>query len=212
MVEVGSAVKLSVSGYRARVGEGFTPESCLRFANAFAAFLAQSGGRTVVLGRDTRPSGLAAFHAVLSGLLASGLSVHDAQVAPTPTVFYAAARLEADGALMITASHNPPDWNGIEAASRSGRLLNGSEREQLHRLFYAQSAAYTRWDEQGVCSPLPHAVDQHLEAILELPFVDLEAVRGAGFRVVVDAGQRCWSGQHTAAAPAARLRCGPAAL
>src|SRR5690349_2886624 len=98
---------VSVSGIRGLIGEGLTPEAATGFAAALATYT--RGGR-IVLSRDGRPSGLLLRHAVLAGLLAGGCEVVDLDVAPTPTCGLAVRRLQAAGAIQITASHNPAPW------------------------------------------------------------------------------------------------------
>src|SRR5260370_16359897 len=102
---------VSVSGVRGIVGEGLTAATVLAFASALGTHL---GGGRVVLGRDGRPSGSLLRHAILAGLLEAGCEVQDVGVAPTPTVGLAVCRLQAAGAIQITASHNPAPWNGLK--------------------------------------------------------------------------------------------------
>jgi len=183
-----SDILFGVSGFRARVGESFEPLTIARLGKAFATLVRDDGGKRVVVGRDTRPSGRTAFHAVTAALLGSGLDVWDVGVAPTPTILHAAAAYDADGSVTITASHNPAEWNGLEFALRRGRLLTPSEQATLRARFYEGTALDAGWDAQGTVFSRDDAIPLHLERILALPDVDAEAVRPRRFRVVLDAG------------------------
>src|SRR4051812_13256703 len=103
-----SELIVSVSGIRGIIGEGLTAEPALRFAGAMGTSVAR---KRIVLSRDSRPSGPMLRHAVLAGLMGTGCEVHDLGIAPTPTVGVAVRRLEAGGAIQISASHNPAPWN-----------------------------------------------------------------------------------------------------
>src|SRR5947199_7046618 len=114
----------SVSGIRGIVGQGLTTEATLAFAAALGTQL--QGGR-IVLSRDGRPSGPMLRHAVLAGLLGAGCQVDDLGVAPTPTCGLAVRRLQAAGAIQITASHNPAEWNGLKLFGSDGAVLSPAE-------------------------------------------------------------------------------------
>jgi phosphomannomutase len=176
-----------VSGFRSRVGESFTPETVLRLAQALAVFVRKRGGGSVVIGRDTRPSGVAAFHAASAGLTASGVNVLDVGIAPTPTVLHAAACYGAAASMTLTASHNPSEWNGVEFAAENGRLLAADERDELMRAFETGVVDHAAWDAQGSVSAVDDANDRHIERIIGLPQVDADAVRERRPRVVIDA-------------------------
>ena len=184
---LGDDAVFGVSGFRSRVAESFTPQVVLRLAQAFATVVRERGGTSVVVGRDTRPSGASAFHAATAGLTASGLNALDVGIAPTPTVLHAAAAYEADGCMTFTASHNPAEWNGVEFAAENGRLLAAEEREELARAFERGACALAPWDAQGCVSVRDDAIDRHIERILALPEVDAEAVGERRPRVVIDA-------------------------
>ncbi len=184
---LGSDAVFGVSGFRSRVGESFTPDTVLRLAQALAAFVRKRGGGSVVIGRDTRPSGVAAFHAAAAGLAASGVDVIDVGIAPTPTVLHAAACYAAAGSMTLTASHNPSEWNGVEFAAENGRLLAADERDELMGTFESDATDLAAWDAQGSVTATDDANDRHIERILGLPQVDVDAVRARRPRVVVDA-------------------------
>jgi phosphomannomutase len=177
-----------VSGYRARVGEGFDAATVVRFAEAFGTLVRDTGGRRVVLGRDTRPSGAMAAGGVVAGLLGVGIDVLDVGIAPTPTILHAAAAYDADGSVTVTGSHNPPEWNGLEFALRRGRLLDASERERLGDLVRRGARGLVQWTDVGAVETRCDAIRLHLDRILDLADLDEAAVRRRGPTVVVDAG------------------------
>ena len=123
---------VSVSGVRGEVGVSLDVRIITQFAMAFGTFV---GGRTVIIGRDSRTSSPTVRHAVLAGLFATGCHVIDVGLCPTPTILLMAKALGAQGSITITASHNPVAWNGIEFASVSGHLLTQAERDELMRIY-----------------------------------------------------------------------------
>lgn len=178
----------SASGFRARVGESFEPKTITRLTEAFATLVRDTEGKCVVVGRDTRTSGIMAFHAVAAGLIGSGFDVWDVGIAPTPTILHATATYDADGSITITASHNPVEWNGLEFSLRRGRLLTPAEITALKARFDEGHSHHATWETQGKLIRRDDALSIHLDRILALPDVDVDAVRRRRFRVVLDAG------------------------
>ncbi len=185
---------ISVSGVRGKIGETLGPETLTRFAAAFGTFV---GGKTVVIGRDTRTSGLMAHHAVLAGLIATGCKVIDVGICPTPTALFTSKALNAQGSLVITASHNPIDWNGLEFAAESGRLLNQVEQEQLVRIFDCGDFRFAGWSKQGTVEAFDAAIDCHIANILNCDWVNLSQTRSRGLKVVID----CCNGAGSVISP-----------
>jgi phosphomannomutase len=177
-----ASVIISVSGVRGVVGQGLTPE----LATSFAAALAEhaNGGR-MVLGRDSRPSGLMLRHAVLAGLLAAGCEVEDLGVVPTPTVGLAVRRLGAAAGIQITASHNPAPWNGLKLFGPDGGVLPASLGKQVQERFQRQELRRAAWHDLGRVADCLQAIDWHCTRVLEL--VDVAAIRSRGFTVLLDA-------------------------
>src|SRR5438552_5896203 len=135
---------VSVSGIRGIVGQGLTAEATLAFAAALGTHT--QGGR-IVLSRDGRPSGLMLRHAVLAGLLGAGCAVEDLGVAPTPTCGLAGRRLQAAGAIQITASHNSAEWNGLKLFGPDGMVLTADEGRQVQALFEGGTFRRAAWNE-----------------------------------------------------------------
>jgi phosphomannomutase len=176
-----SELIVSVSGIRGVIGEGLTPEPALRFAAALGTSL--KGGR-VVLARDSRPSGLVVRHAVLAGLMGTGCEVFDLGIAPTPTVGLAVRRLNAAGAIQITASHNPAPWNGMKLFGADGAVLSPQAGRAIQAAYQDGIFTYSRWDGLGSIVDCRDAETWHRERVLEL--VDVAAIRARGFRVLLD--------------------------
>ena len=176
---------ISVSGVRGTVGSALEPSLLTRFAAAFGTLIE---GQPVVVGRDTRTSGPMVYHAVFAGLIATGCKVIDVGVCPTPTVLLMSKALNAGGSLVITASHNPIDWNGIEFASESGRLLNEAERTRLMEIYRSGDFKLATWDTQGNVELVDTAVDQHIAAVVSCDWVVRDQTRSHGLKVVIDCG------------------------
>ena len=176
---------ISVSGVRGEVGVSLDVRLITQFAMAFGTFV---GGRTVVVGRDSRTSSPTLRHAVLSGLFATGCHVIDVGLCPTPTVLLMAKALNAQGSVTITASHNPVEWNGVEFASASGNLLTQAERDELMRIYETEDFALAPWNEQGTLETHEEATAYHLEQILCSPWLAPESIQKAGLKVVIDCG------------------------
>lgn len=176
---------ISVSGVRGQVGVSLDMRTVTRFALAFGTFV---GGNTVIVGRDTRTSSSMIWHALLSGLFATGCRVIDVGVCPTPTVLMMAKTLKAQGCVTITASHNPAEWNGMEFASESGRLLSQTERDQLIQIYENEEFALASWDKIGMLEENKDAVNHHLEQILNSTWLDVELIRKSNLKVALDCG------------------------
>jgi phosphomannomutase len=178
---------LSVSGARGIVGESMTVDVAVDFAAAFASWARDCGGGAapvLCLGRDTRPSSEMLAAAAAAGLASVGSRVIDLGVVPTPTVGVAVTGHGAAGGMMITASHNPAQWNGLKCIGSDGAAPPPSGVEQILRRYrerdfdLAQPGEFFGRDHDG------RAIEAHVEKVLDL--VDLDAVRSAGFRVVLD--------------------------
>lgn len=176
---------ISVSGVRGTVGGALDPSLLTRFAAAFGTLVK---GQTVVVGRDTRTSGPMAHYAMLAGLIATGCKVIDAGICPTPTVLFMSKTLNAGGSLVITASHNPIDWNGIEFASESGRLLGEAERAHLMRIYESGDFELAAWDQQGTVEIIDTAIDQHIAGVLSCDWIVRDQIRTRALKVVIDCG------------------------
>ncbi len=176
---------ISVSGVRGQVGISLDARTITRFALAFGTFV---GGKTVVIGRDTRTSSPMIRYAVLAGLFATGCHVIDVGLCPTPTVLLMAKMLGAQGSITITASHNPVEWNGIEFASESGKLLTQIERDELTRIYETEDFTLAPWDKQGTLQEYKDATELHLKQILSSSWLDVDLIRNAKLKIALDCG------------------------
>jgi phosphomannomutase len=180
-MSVSSELIVSVSGIRGIVGESLTPQVALAFASALGAHVQ---GRSVVVGRDGRPSGLMLRHAVLSGLAASGCEIHDTGVASTPTVGLAVRTLKAAGGVQITASHNPAPWNGLKLFGPDGRVLSASVGQTIKELFATGATRKAPYTDLGIVRQYRQAEEVHGDLVLHL--VDGARIRNARFKAVLD--------------------------
>ena len=177
---------VSVSGIRGRVGAGLTPLVVATYAAAFGAW-ARGNGRSdaVVVGRDSRVSG-PLFHRVVVGTLQSvGCRVIDIGLTTTPTCQLAVEHHHAAGGLMLSASHNPIEWNALKFIGASGLFLEKHEGEAM-RALVDSGIDYVAWDRLGDVVTDAAAAERHLEQVLALPYVDVERIRARGFRVALD--------------------------
>jgi phosphomannomutase len=181
-MRVDERVMVSVSGVRGRVGEGLTPELGCAFATALGTFA--DGGR-VVLSRDGRPSGDMLRNAAVAGLVSAGCEVVDIGTAPTPTCGRAVRRLAAAGGLQITASHNPPEWNGLKLFGPDGAVLSADHGRTIKQMFEEERFRRVPWDRLGRVTTDDGSAAEHRDAVLKL--VDVARVRARRFRVLLDA-------------------------
>ncbi len=179
---------VSVSGVRGRVGEALTPEVVTRFASAFGAYVQEAaGGRArVVIGRDSRTSGPMFVRAATAALQSVGCDVIDVGLAPTPTTLFAIRHHEAAGAIVVTASHNPVEWNALKLASGAGMFLDADQSERMRAYLDEREVRRAAWDEIGDVAADDAAVDRHLDAVLSIPYLDLDAIRDRKFTVALD--------------------------
>ena len=178
---------VSVSGMRGVVGEDLTPELVVRHAAALGAWAAgrSSGPASVVLGRDARTSGSMFARAAEAGLMSVGCEVIDLGIVPTPTVQLAVEHHGADAGLILTASHNPIEWNALKLVGPDGIFLDAASGAAV-RALAEQGPPRADWSGLGGIRPDPEAVSRHLDLVLGLPTVDVEAIRARGFHVALD--------------------------
>jgi phosphomannomutase len=180
---------VSVSGVRGRIGHGLTPEVVARFAAAFGAWARESSGRsdpTVVLARDTRTSGPMLARAVTAALQSTGCHVLDAGVCPTPTALLAVRHHGAAGAVIVTASHNPVEWNALKLASAEGMFLDSEQAPRMREFVDRREIPRAAWDAIGDVALDEEAVDRHLQAVLALPYLDRTMLRERRLKVALD--------------------------
>ncbi len=176
---------VSPSGIRGIVGSDLTPELVLHYAAALGEWAARQGNPRVVLGRDARTSGEMFSRAASAGLLAVGCEVIDLGLVPTPTTQLAVEFHHAGAGIILTASHNPVEWNALKLLGPDGVFLDADGvAEVISR--GDRGPQYRAWDGIGTLQEDREAVQRHLEAILGLPVLDLELVRKRRFKVALD--------------------------
>jgi phosphomannomutase len=174
-------LKIGITGVRGIVGETFTPELAVGFAQAFGTYV--DGGRILIC-RDTRPSGPMIRSAVLAGTLAAGCEVVDVGVCPTPSMQLAVKWLQADGGIAITAGHNPWQWNALKFVRADGLYLNPTQAEELLDIFHQAEFAKATWEtiKQGI--RYEDSIGHHIDA-LKRTFAS-QAIRSRRLVVAVD--------------------------
>ena len=184
----------SISGIRGTiggaVGDNLTPVDAVKFAAAYGQWLKQnypSGPHKVVVGRDARPSGDMIQSLVMQTLVGMGIDVIDLGLSTTPTVEVAVPMESAQGGIILTASHNPKQWNALKLLNNEGEFLNASAGASILDLVQNQNFEFSAVDDLGAISTDDTYIDKHINAILALPLVDTEAIKALKFRVVVDA-------------------------
>ncbi|MEO8563265.1 MAG: phosphoglucosamine mutase [bacterium] len=177
---------VSVSGIRGRVGEALTPDVVARYAAAFGAWsLAQGGSVRVVVGRDSRVSG-PMFHRIVVGTLQlTGCDVIDIGLTTTPGCQLAVEHHHAAGGVMLSASHNPIEWNALKLIGSSGLFLEASQGLAMRALLET-GIEYASWDKIGVVTEDADVARRHVASVLAIPYVDVEAIRRRGFKVALD--------------------------
>ena len=184
----------SISGIRGtiggRPGEGLSPLDVVKFTSAFATFLGQrAGGKrlTLVVGRDARLSGAMVDRLVVGTLQGMGIDVIETGLSTTPTTEMTVIDKHADGGIIITASHNPKHWNALKLLNARGEFIDAAEGAEVLRLAESDELNYAEVDELGQVIEDNTTIEHHIERVLALDLVDVEAIRKAGFRVAVDA-------------------------
>ncbi|HHC79131.1 MAG TPA: phosphoglucosamine mutase [Flavobacteriia bacterium] len=185
----------SISGIRGTIGgnvnDNLTPVDAVKFAAAYGSWLIKRnpGNKklTVVLGRDARISGKMISSLVANTLVGLGIDVKDLGLSTTPTVEIAVPLEGADGGIILTASHNPKQWNALKLLNEKGEFLNGQDGQEILQLAENDDYIFSDVDNLGKYTKEKGYIDKHIEAVLGLDLVDVEAIKNANFKVVVDA-------------------------
>jgi phosphomannomutase len=198
---------ISVSGMRGLVGTDLTPELVAHHAAAFGSWARESmtAGRrpAVVIGRDTRTSGPMFTRAAVAGLMSVGVDAIELGVVPTPTVQMAVEHHHAGGGLILTASHNPIEWNALKFVGPDGIFLDANSGARV-RALAEQGPPRQGWNGLGQVREDPDAIARHLDAIMALSMIDVTAIRRRGFHVALD----CVRGAGATAIPPLLERLG----
>ena len=183
----------SISGIRGTIGgkpgEGLSPVDIIKFTASYAAWLLKrNGGKriSVVNGRDARPSGETINKLVTSTLTSMGIDVIELGMATTPTVEIAVTSENAHGGIIITASHNPVEWNALKLLDENGEFLSDNDGKEILSIAEGSDYSFARYDEAGTVRRDSSYNKKHIEEIIKLPLVDVEGIRAADFTVAVD--------------------------
>jgi len=177
----------SVSGIRGIVGDGLDPAVILNFAAKFGELTSSltKGKNKIIVARDSRKSGIALKNAVISGLLGTGIDVIDIDLAPTPTLLYNVKKLNASGGIVITASHNPSQWNALKLVGPSGEFLNKKEAKKFFSL-EKENVSWKPSKDYGKLEINKEAIKKHIQGVLSTPGINPELIKSKGFKVVLD--------------------------
>ncbi|PWN06554.1 phosphoglucosamine mutase [Rhodohalobacter mucosus] len=178
------ALMISVSGIRGIFGSHLTPENLVTYTAAYGTLLE---GGTVVVGRDSRVTGQICEDIVCATLQSVGCNVIKVGIAPTPTVAMGVLKHEAAGGIILTASHNPAQWNALKLLNEKSEFLDADRGRDVIELAQNGDFSYSTYDRIGSVSEDPEAIQTHIDAILELPYIDAELIRKKQFTVAVDA-------------------------
>ena len=183
----------SISGIRGtiggRAGEGLSPLDVVKFTSAYAAFILSSknsASNTIVVGRDARISGEMVNKLVVGTLLGMGMNVVDIGLATTPTTELAVTMEQAAGGIILTASHNPKQWNALKLLNEKGEFLNAKEGETILKLAETEDFTFSEVDQIGKLTVNDNYTQKHIESVLALDLVDVEAIKAADFKVAID--------------------------
>ena len=184
----------SISGIRGTIGgktqDNLTPLDTVLFASAYASWLKSNvtaDHYTVVVGRDARISGKMVQSLVNETLVGMGIDVIDLGLSTTPTVEMSVVELKAQGGIIITASHNPKQWNALKLLNNKGEFLNANSGMKILEIAKSKDFNYASVDELGKITPVSNAIESHIEQVLALSIIQLEKIKKAKFKVVVDA-------------------------
>jgi len=187
----------SISGIRGTIGgkpgDNLTPVDVVKFTAAFGTWLMSSQKNNkkkkpnIVVGRDGRISGPVVNDLVCSTLNALGIDVTDLGLSTTPTVEMAVKHLNADGGIIITASHNPKEWNALKLLNAQGEFISGEDGKKMLEIAEKEAFVFQQLESMGETKPNTEMLDMHIDAILNYPLVDAAAIREASLSVVVDA-------------------------
>lgn len=183
----------SISGIRGTIGgkpgDGLSPIDIVKFTSAFVTFVRLSGKKrpTVVVGRDARTSGFMVNQVVCGTLQAMGADVIDIGLSTTPTTEIAVTALKADAGIIITASHNPAQWNALKLLNSSGEFISDADGKWLLKVAEADDFEFAPIDEIGTYTQQDGWMDRHVEMVVNLPLVNRKAIEAANFKIAVDA-------------------------
>lgn len=183
----------SISGIRGTIGgkpgDTLSPLDTVKFTSAYGTWLKKRSGKktTVILGRDARLSGEIISNLVSSSLLALGIDVIDLGLSTTPTVEVMVTKLHAEGGIILTASHNPKEWNALKLLNEKGEFVSAQDGAEILTFAENEDFFYAEVLDLGSYKKYETAIAEHIEDILKLPYIDVDAIKSANFKVAIDA-------------------------
>lgn len=184
----------SISGFRGTIGgkpgDNLTPIDTVKFAAAYGTWLKTQTNQSeykVIIGRDARISGQMISQLVCSTLQGLGINVIDLGLSTTPTVEVMVTHLKADGGIILTASHNPKEWNALKLLNAKGEFVSAEDGAQILEYVDKDSYTFAEVDNLGTYETFDDAIDLHIEKILALPLVNANAIQNMNFKVAIDA-------------------------
>ncbi len=183
----------SISGIRGTIGgiqgENLTPIDITQFAAAFSFWVKQKSGKkkpTIIIGRDARISGPMVKMILTATINGMGCNIIDIDMATTPTTEMAVTKHHADGGVIITASHNPKQWNALKLLNEKGEFLSDADGKTLLKIIEDNTVTFATVDDLGNTTIDTESLDYHIDKILSLPLVNVKAISKAGFKIAVD--------------------------
>lgn len=184
----------SISGIRGTIGgapgNGLTPIDTVKFSAAYGTWLQRKNNAkklNVIVGRDARISGPIVNQLVIGTLRSLGINVIDLGLSTTPTVEMAVTMEKAHGGIILTASHNPKEWNALKLLNEKGEFISGYEGEDVLNIAEREDFDFASVDDLGKYTEISGYFQKHIDAVLALPYVDVKAIQKANFKIVVDA-------------------------
>tara|TARA_B100001173_G_scaffold75545_2_gene64435 strand:- start:2756 stop:4132 length:1377 start_codon:yes stop_codon:yes gene_type:complete len=184
----------SISGIRGTIGgyanNNLTPIDVVKFSAAYGTWIKEQRSKSVyrvVIGRDARISGAMIQNLVINTLTAMGIDIINLNLSTTPTVEIAVQMEHADGGVIITASHNPKQWNALKLLDSNGEFLNSKHSKRVLDLAISENLLFSEVDKLGNVTSNEAYFDIHIDSVLDLDFVNLDAIRSCNFKVVIDA-------------------------
>lgn len=177
------SLKVSVSGIRGIWGDSLDIDTIVKYTQAFGSYVKEKGGQKILLGRDGRPTGDVLAKIVSSILNMLGLDVVDAGIVPTPTVMFGVRECGFDAGIMLSASHNPLEWNAFKFV-KSGGIFTDEEDLYIMKKYIDHPITMASWDKMGIYTQDNFVVDKHLEAVLNC--VDVELISKSKIKVLLD--------------------------
>ncbi|MAL17389.1 MAG: phosphoglucosamine mutase [Balneola sp.] len=178
------ALMISVSGIRGIFGTDLTPQNLTRFTAAYGTWLK---GGTVVLGRDSRVTGKICEDIIAATLASVGCDVIKVGIVPTPTVAMGVLKHKAAGGIIISASHNPAQWNALKLLNNKSEFLDADQGNEVIRISESEAFEYQPYDKIGVIREDDQLLDHHIDKILALPYINADEIAAKNFSVAVDA-------------------------